>query len=91
MKVRDTLSIDKLWQTLQDKMENFIGIRVDDADARKYIRNNFPKWQFKGLDEFDNILIWCQVNLDNNFVWDWETIYFKSEKDKAFFLLRWAS
>ena len=70
-------------------MENFAGVRVDDAHARNYIRKNFPKWQFNGLDEFDNILIWCQVHLDNNFVWDWETIYFKTDADKAFFLLRW--
>ena len=82
--------IDKLWYTLPDKMENFIGCRIDDADARKYIRKNFPNWQFTGLDEFDNILIWCDQHLGNNFVWDWETIYFKTEKDRAFFLLRWA-
>lgn len=87
MKARE---IDKIWHTLPDKMENFVGSRVDNADARQYIRKNFPSWQFNGLDEFDNILIWCQVHLDNNFVWDWETIYFKTEADKAFFLLRWA-
>ena len=89
MKVRDTLSIDKVWFTIPDKMENFAGVRVDDAHARNYIRKNFPKWQFKGLDEFDNILIWCEQYLGNNFVWDWETIYFKTDADKAFFLLRW--
>ena len=91
MKVRDTLKIDQVWVTIPDKMENFAGVRVDDADARQYIRKNFPKWQFSGLDEFDNILIWCEQYLGNNFVWDWETIYFKTDADKAFFLLRWAS
>ncbi len=90
MKVRDTLSIDKLWYTLPDKMENFTGRRVDDADERRFIRKNFGQWQFNGLDEFDNILIWCEQHLGNNFIWDWETIYFKTEQDRAFFLLRWA-
>ncbi len=90
MKVRDTLSIDKIWYTLPDKMENFTGQRVDDADERRFIRKNFSQWQFNGLDKFDEILIWCEQHLGNNFIWDWETIYFKTEKDRAFFLLRWA-
>jgi hypothetical protein len=70
-------------------MENFTGSRVDDVDARRYIRNNFPQQQYTGIDKFDNVIIWCHAHLGNNFVWDWETFYFKTEKDKAFFLLRW--
>ena len=90
MKVQDTLELDKLWHSLPYKMENFVGCRVDNIEARKYIRNNFPKWQFNGLDNFDEILIWCDRHLGNNFVWDWETIYFVTEQDRAFFLLRWS-
>ena len=89
MKVKDTLSIDKVWYTIPDKMENFTGVRDDGVDARNYIRKNFPSWQFNGIELFDDILIWCEQHLGNNFVWDWETIYFKTEKDRVFFLLRW--
>jgi hypothetical protein len=83
--------IDKLWYTLPDKMENFTGQRVDDdPECRRFIRKNFSHWQFSGLDKFDEILIWCEQHLGNNFIWDWETIYFKTEQDRAFFSLRWA-
>ena len=90
MKVRDTLEIDKIWYTLPDKMENFTGYRCDTADERSFIRKNFSKWQYTGVAKFDEILIWCDQHLGNNFVWDWETIYFVTEQDRAFFLLRWA-
>jgi hypothetical protein len=90
MKVKNTLTIDKIWQTLPDKMETFTGSRICDADARKYILNNFPKQQYTGIDEFDNVIIWCHAHLGNNFFWDWETFYFKTEQDRVFFLLRWS-
>jgi hypothetical protein len=81
--------MDKMWYTLPDKMENFTGHRHDTAGDRNHIRKNFPRWQWTGIVEFGIILEWCDQHLGNNFVWDWETIYFKTEQDKAFFLLRW--
>jgi hypothetical protein len=90
MKVQDSLSIDNVWHTIPDKMENFVGCRIDKVDARKYICKNFTQWQFNGLDKFDEILIWCEQHLGNNFIWDWETIYFKTEADRTVFLLRWS-
>ena len=90
MKVRDTLEIDKIWYTLPDMMENFTGYRCDTADERSFIRKNFPSWQYTGTDKFDNILIWCDRHLGNDFVWNFETIYFKTPAAKAFFLLRWS-
>jgi hypothetical protein len=87
MKIRD---VDKIFYTLPDKMENFTGQRVDNSGSQSYIRRNFPNWQYNGADEFDNILIWCEQHLGNNFVWNWETIYFKTEQDRTVFLLRWA-
>ena len=89
MKARDTLSIDKVWYTIPDKMENFTGERIDEADARQYIRTNFPSWQFNGVDVFNNMIIWCEETFGNDFIWDWDTFYFKEEKHKVFFLLRW--
>jgi hypothetical protein len=90
MKVRNTLEMDKVWHTLPDKLENFVGTRRDDSFTRFRICNKFPRWQFNGADTFENIIFWCERNLGNNYVWNFETIYFKTEQDKAFFLLRWA-
>lgn len=90
MKVKDTLALDQIFYTLPDKLENFAGVRRDSDLAQRYIRNNFPGWQYTGTAKFDNILIWCEQHFGNDFVWDWETIYFKTEAVKTAFLLRWA-
>lgn len=82
--------VNKIFYTLPDKMENFTGSRMDNNDNMHYIRHNFPSWQYNGIVEFDYVLIWCEQYLGNNFVWNWETIYFKTEADKTVFLLRWA-
>ena len=89
MKVRDTLEVDKIYSTLPDKIENFVGVRTSDSDTQHYIRKNFPKHQYN-YGDFETVLIWCEKNLGNNFIWEWTMLYFKTEKDKTFFLLRWA-
>lgn len=89
MKVKDTLEVDKIYATLPDKMQNFVGCRVYDSDAQVCLRNNFPSHRYN-FGDFETVLIWCEKNLGNNFIWEWTMLYFKTEADKAFFLLRWA-
>lgn len=89
MKVRDTLEVDKIYSTLPDKIENFVGCRTSDADTQRYIRKNFPSHLYNHGD-FETALIWCEKNLGNNFIWEWTMLYFKTEQDKAFFILRWS-
>jgi len=88
MRVKDTLEVDKIWLTLPDKVKNFCpGVRPQ--DGIRVISNNFPRWQYNGAAKFTDMLIWCEQHLGNNFVWNFETVYFKTEKDKVVFLLRW--
>ena len=89
MKVKNTLEVDKIFNTLPDKTKNFVGTTSMDSFSRFCVRKDFPSWQYNGADTFDNVLIWCQTHLGNNFIWEWETIYFKTDEDKMFFLLRW--
>lgn len=93
MKVRDTQELDLIRDSLTDKLLNFIHGTdyryTDNFEATRYIIKHFPSWQYNGADKFENILVWCQKHLGNNFVWNWETIYFKTEADRTLFLLRW--
>lgn len=92
MKVKDTLTIDKVYATLQDKVLNFLRDRVrhaDNTNSTHYIRQNFPSWQYNGAEKFNNIIIWCEENFGNDFVWYFETIYFKYDRDRTAFMLRW--
>ena len=94
MKVKDTLKIDQIFYTLDRKIENFLGEKL----ATKYrggasiriIQNSFPSWQYTGIAPFDDVLDWCEEILGDNFVWNYETIYFKRESDRTMFMLRWA-
>ena len=94
MKIQNTLDLDSIYATLLDKILNFIhgtGHRyTDDWTASQYIKTWYPSWQFNGVAPFDDVIVWCEQHLGNNYIWNFETIYFKSQQDHAFFLLRWS-
>ena len=81
-----------MFATLDDKILNFLNGRhrfVGHLDAKEWIKKNFPSWQYNGVATFDDIMNWCEHHFGNNWVLSFETIYFKYERDKMFFLLRW--
>lgn len=92
MKVKDTLEIDLVCATLKDKLFNFIedrGLFPNTFIATQYVKSNFPKWQFNGAAPFEDIMLWCEEHLGDNWIWNFETIYFKTKEDRAFFALCW--
>lgn len=93
MKVKDTLKIDLVYLTLKDKLMNFIQGQhryVGEEFATTFIKKTFPSWQYNGSASFQDIMMWCEEHFGNDWIWNFETIYFKYEKDKLFFLLRWS-
>ena len=95
MKVRDTLNMDLLHATLQDKLINFVGAKHclgswDRWQSMQLVTKTFPSWQYNGVAPMNDILFWCEEHLGNNWTWHWETIYFKYERDRTAFMLRWA-
>lgn len=94
MKVKDTLSIDLVYATLNDKLLNFVRswqrIDTDAWTVIGYIKGKFPYWQYTGAVPFTEVMLWCEHHLGNNWIWNFETIYFKTEQDRTAFLLRWA-
>jgi len=93
MKVKDTLRVDKIFYTLEHKILNFTYDRkiphTGTWERIKYIKENFPSWQHNGVASFDDVLDWCEEHLHNDYVWNFETIYFKTQEDKLVFMLRW--
>ena len=95
MKVKDTLTIDLIHTTLNDKLMNFVGAgRCLGGWARweslGLVKKTFPNWQYTGAAPFEEVCEWCEKTFGNDWVWNFETIYFKHEKHKTTFLLRWA-
>ena len=83
----------KLFDTLDSKLLNFIRGRcryVGSEEAKQYIKKEFPSWQYNGAAPFEELLDWCEQHFGDDWIWEWETIYFKHEKDLVFFKLRWA-
>ena len=94
MKVRDTLNMDLIWATLPDKLVNFVGggyrITADSWSIVCYVKGSFPSWQYNGAAPFEEVAVWCQQHFGNDWIWNFETIYFKHERDRLFFLLKWS-
>ena len=89
MKVKDTLLIDLVHSTFQDKLMTFIQSKHRYANLQEaitFIKKTFPSYQYQynGATIFE-IMLWCEENFGNNWIWNFETIYFKHEKDKVFF------
>ena len=95
MKAKNTLTINLIHTTLNDKLMNFVGAgRCLGGWARweslGLVKKTFPNWQYTGAAPFDEVAVWCEEHFGNNWIWEWETIYFKHEKDLVFFKLRWS-
>lgn len=90
MKVRDTLKIDLIHATLQDKLMNFLnGRKIDTWQGVRYVTKSFPNWQYNGAAPFEEVAEWCEQHFGNDWIWNFETIYFKNERDRTAFMLRW--
>jgi hypothetical protein len=94
MKVKDTLSIDLIYITITEKVRVLVAatpyLYTNTDDGVKIIKQYFPSWQYNGVVPFGDVLRWCEEHFGNDWIWDWETVYFKREEDKTAFLLRWA-
>lgn len=80
-----------MFNSLNCKIKNFVPEAVTQAAAILIIRDSgqFPSWQWTGINEFGVILEWCEEQFADDYIWNWETIYFKHEKDLTAFLLKW--
>ena len=82
-----------LFNTLDSKLLNFIRGRcryTGAEDAKQYIKKEFPSWQYNGVAPFEELLVWCEQHFGDDWIWNFEIIYFKHQRDLAFFLLRWS-
>ena len=87
----DNITMDSVYNSIPRKCENFTPGSFLNIDTVAKIRSgNFPQWQYNGVAEFTQIVLWCEKNLGDNFIWNFETFYFKQEKHKTLFLLKWA-
>lgn len=80
------------FSNLKDKLRNLVPGAATTTDAIATIKNSgrFPSWQWTGIYEFGVILEWCEEQFNDDFIWNFETIYFKHERDYSAFLLRWS-
>lgn len=94
MKVKNTLLLDLIHNTRPAKVRNFVPVLENDLtyggkESWSYIRLHYPSWQYNGIDAFDNILIWCERHFENDYIWNFEHIYFKTKEEQLIFTLRW--
>jgi hypothetical protein len=90
MKVRDTLALDLIYITLTEKIRRMMDgtpyLHVNHNESIRIIKEYFPSWQYTGVAPFEEVLKWCEEHYGNNWIWNFETIYFKRDEDRAFFL-----
>ena len=94
MKVKDTVTVDSIYLTIRARLREFLATTdyfyTNDSEAVRIITRDFPSWQYTGAAEFEEIMVWCEEHFKRDWLWRFETIYFKHERDKALFLLKWA-
>lgn len=79
-------------ESLKCKLKSFVPDAQTPSDAIAAIKRSgmFPKWQWTGVTEFGIVLEWCEEQFGDDFIWNFETVYFKYERDYTVFALRWA-
>ena len=93
MKVKDTLIMDQAYTRLPEKIRSMMDatpyLHVNHQESIRIIKDYFPSWQYNGKGQFEEVCDWCETHFGDNWIWNWETIYFKREEDLTAFLLRW--
>ena len=94
MKVKNTLQVDSIYSTIRERLREFVAatpcLYTNDADAVNIVCHHFPFWQYNGAAPFEEVMLWCEEHFGRDWIWRFETIFFKHERDKAMFLLRWS-
>jgi hypothetical protein len=94
MIVKDTLPVDLIYSTLRARLREFVAetpcLYTNDADAVNIVCHSFSCWQYNGAAPFEEVMLWCEEHFGRDWIWRFETIFFKHERDRAVFLLRWA-
>jgi hypothetical protein len=94
MKVKNTLQVDSIYSTLRERLREFVAetpcLYTNDANAVNIVCQYFSHWQYNGAAPFEEIMLWCEEHFGRDWIWRFETIFFKHERDKAVFLMRWA-
>ena len=94
MKVRDTLAVDLIYIRMPEKIRRMMDgtpyLHVNNDESIRIIKQYFPSWQYNGAAPFEEVLLWCEDHFGYDWIWNFETIYFKHERDRTAFLLRWA-
>jgi hypothetical protein len=95
MQVKDQITVGDVHRTIVRKLDNFVPRKYTTLLATPYgrttyVKANFSSWQYNGCAEFEAILLWCEKTFGDDWIWNFETIYFKYDKDRTVFLMRWA-
>jgi len=95
MQITDQIKISDVHRSIVKKVNNFVPnsreLGMDDTWSRTtHIKNNFVSWQYTGSGSWEEILLWCEKTFGDDWIWNFETIYFKYDKDRTVFLMRWA-
>lgn len=94
MKVNDTLQSDLIYSTLRERLREFVAVTpylyTNAIEATHIVKNYFPSWQYNGNGQFEEVMQWCQEHFGRDWIWNFETIYFKNEQDRLVCALRWS-
>ena len=93
MKVKNTFTFDSLHVRLPEKIRRMMDgtpyLHVNHQESIRIIKIYFPSWQYNGAAPFEEVCSWCEDRFGDDWIWNFETIYFKREEDRTAFLLRW--
>lgn len=78
--------------TMISKMENLLGCKIKNREfniAMNQIKKTCFSNEYAGKESWKEVVLWCEDSFGNNYIWSWNTFYFKNESDLSCFLLRW--
>jgi hypothetical protein len=81
--------------SMAKKYEGFTGRKWNFAGGNiaSDIKKNFPMVSLEGKtgieNEMDEVRDWCQEHFGDRWIYDWNDFYFHTQKDAAWFSLRW--
>lgn len=83
------MTISEIRDSLNSKIANLTGNQFTSlGEATKFIERNFSSCIYTGDTVFDHVITECDRVIGNNYIWQFNTFYFKHEKDRTWFILK---
>ena len=77
------------YDSMEKKYRNFAGIEFNYSHSQMHLVQHYPNVVIKGNVGTNEVRNWCEEMFGDDWIYNYNTFYFKREEDATLFALKW--